>query len=329
MSVFSIIVPVFNTEIYIRECIESVFAQTFSDYECILIDDGSTDGSPAICDEYAARDKRFKVIHQKNMGLSASRNNGVLMAHGEFIVFLDSDDIFFNDCALYNLYNVINENSAEVIYHSNVYFFSDDCVCDNIDAIKAENICYDIHSFIKEKEHNTRIILTGWSFSLNRKFILRNNLFFKENILHEDNHFAPRLLCSVEKIVINHHLFYGYRRQRQGSISFAMNSVRLLNMLAIINDLLFLMANEKVPYKKEIYALFCRIYWLGVLGAISTFRDNNQDVQNNIIQELKKVSFCVLYQKKPKYILLFLYIKIFGIRNAINIRKYYRLLTKR
>jgi glycosyltransferase involved in cell wall biosynthesis len=329
MPVFSIIVPVFNTENYIRECIESVSAQTFSDYECILINDGSTDGSPAICVEYAVSDKRFMVIHQENMGLSASRNNGVLMAHGEFIIFLDSDDVFFNDYALYNLYNVINENSAEVIYHSNVHFFSDDYVYDNIDAIKTENTCYDIHSFIKEKEHNPHIILTSWSFSLNRKFILRNNLFFKENILHEDNHFAPRLLCAVEKIVINHHLFYGYRRQRQGSISFAMNSVRLLNMIAIINDLLFLRINEKVSYKKEIYALFCRIYWLGILGTLSIFKDNNKDVQNNIIQELKKVSFCVLYQKKPKYILLYLYIKIFGIRNAINIRKYYRFLTKR
>ena len=88
----SIIVPVYKVEQYLRRCLDSIAAQTFTDWECILIDDGSPDKSGAICDEYAAKDKRFRVIHQKNAGVSAARNVGLDAAYGEWICFCDSDD---------------------------------------------------------------------------------------------------------------------------------------------------------------------------------------------------------------------------------------------
>ncbi|MCI5606734.1 MAG: glycosyltransferase [Treponema sp.] len=88
----SIIVPVYNVEKYLKRCIDSILAQTFTDFECILIDDGSPDNCPAICDEYAKADKRIKVIHQENKGVSAARNAGLDTAKGEWIGFVDSDD---------------------------------------------------------------------------------------------------------------------------------------------------------------------------------------------------------------------------------------------
>lgn len=92
MPKLSVIVPVYNTEKYIRECIDSVLAQTFTDFELILVDDGSTDGSGVICDEYADKDPRIKVIHQENGGATAARRNGVNRACGGYIAFVDSDD---------------------------------------------------------------------------------------------------------------------------------------------------------------------------------------------------------------------------------------------
>ena len=88
----SIIVPVYNVEQYLRRCLDSIRAQTFTDWECILIDDGSPDASGAVCDEYAAKDCRFRVIHQENRGVSAARNAGLDAARGEWIAFVDSDD---------------------------------------------------------------------------------------------------------------------------------------------------------------------------------------------------------------------------------------------
>ena len=88
----SIIVPVYKVEKYLNRCVDSILAQTFTDFECILVDDGSPDGCPAICDEYAKKDNRIKVIHQENKGVSAARNAGLDMAKGEYILFVDSDD---------------------------------------------------------------------------------------------------------------------------------------------------------------------------------------------------------------------------------------------
>lgn len=88
----SIIVPIYNMEQYLRKCLDSILAQTLADYECWLIDDGSTDASPAICDDYAARDARFRVVHKENAGVSAARNTGLDNARGELLGFIDPDD---------------------------------------------------------------------------------------------------------------------------------------------------------------------------------------------------------------------------------------------
>lgn len=105
MPKISIIIPVYNVEKYLPECIESIIAQDFPDFECLLVDDGSTDGSGALCDIYAARDSRFRVFHQQNQGVSAARNRGIAEALGEWISFVDSDD--WLDCSyLSNLLSV-------------------------------------------------------------------------------------------------------------------------------------------------------------------------------------------------------------------------------
>lgn len=94
----SIIVPVYNVEEYLSECVDSVLNQTYSDIEVILVDDGSTDQSGNICDEYAEMDSRIKVIHKKNEGVSAARNTGIETASGERIIFVDSDDCLHRVC---------------------------------------------------------------------------------------------------------------------------------------------------------------------------------------------------------------------------------------
>ena len=92
MPTISVIVPVYNVEPWLKENLESIRTQSFTDYECILVDDGSTDGGPALCDKYARNDDRFKVIHKPNGGLSDARNAGIGIATGEYLGFVDSDD---------------------------------------------------------------------------------------------------------------------------------------------------------------------------------------------------------------------------------------------
>lgn len=110
----SIIIPVYNTEKYLRKCVESVIKQTYQDFEIIIIDDGSNDSSPALCDSLAIENPKIKVIHQKNAGLSAARNKGLEISSGDYILFLDSDD-YMNENALQNLLEVQQKYQADLV----------------------------------------------------------------------------------------------------------------------------------------------------------------------------------------------------------------------
>jgi glycosyltransferase involved in cell wall biosynthesis len=114
MPEVSVIVPVYNVEKYLVKCLDSIFSQSYQDYEVIVVDDGSNDGSSRICDKYVLQDRRMKVIHQNNMGLSAARNTGLSLATGKYIMFLDSDDYVYENC-LANLMNFGNHEPDFVI----------------------------------------------------------------------------------------------------------------------------------------------------------------------------------------------------------------------
>ncbi|MBR5160328.1 MAG: glycosyltransferase family 2 protein, partial [Thermoguttaceae bacterium] len=114
MPAISVIIPVYNVEPYLRECLDSVVNQTFRDIEIICVNDGSTDGSPAILEEYAAKDSRIIIIHQQNGGLSAARNSGMNAAKGDFILFVDSDD-YIKQNTLEITYNAAIESGAEMV----------------------------------------------------------------------------------------------------------------------------------------------------------------------------------------------------------------------
>lgn len=114
MPVFSVIVPVYNGEQYLHKCVDSILSQTFSDLELILVDDGSTDNCPKICDEYAMKDSRVKVIHQVNQGVSIARNMGLSEATGEYVAFCDGDDYYKNNL-LERTYEIAKEKDAEVV----------------------------------------------------------------------------------------------------------------------------------------------------------------------------------------------------------------------
>jgi len=120
----SVIVPVYNSEKYLSDCIESIVTQTYSNLEIILIDDGSTDSSPYICDEFAKRDDRIVVIHQQNAGVSNARNKGLDIATGEIVTFVDSDDTIDSD--MYDfLLNLMIENDADITHCGYKHIYAD------------------------------------------------------------------------------------------------------------------------------------------------------------------------------------------------------------
>lgn len=162
MPLVSIIVPVYNSEKYLERCFDSIISQKFKDFECIVVDDGSKDNSPSICDKYAEKDSRFIVLHIQNSGVSAARNVGLSVARGDFIGFVDSDDW-------------IDENMFVQLYQDAITFKADVAICGAFD------INYGKHNEIltgKEANlvmFNPNEIMRGYSFTrLIKRSVLRN-----------------------------------------------------------------------------------------------------------------------------------------------------------
>ena len=124
-NLVSVIIPVYNVELYLHKCIDSVLNQTLRQIEVILVDDGSPDGSPAICDEYALKDARIKVIHKENEGLGYARNSGIEVATGEYITFLDSDD-YLSENTLEVLYTYAKNNNLDIVRAARNQFHEED-----------------------------------------------------------------------------------------------------------------------------------------------------------------------------------------------------------
>ena len=120
MPEISVIIPVFNVEAYLPMCIESVLSQTFKNLEVILIDDGSTDTSGQICDNYAMRDSRIRVFHKKNEGQSIARNLGLEQSRGKYILYLDSDDCYIESDCIYKLFNVMEKDKYDFVLFCSV-----------------------------------------------------------------------------------------------------------------------------------------------------------------------------------------------------------------
>lgn len=212
---FSIIIPVYNVAPYLRECLDSVLAQTFTDWEAICVDDGSTDGSGAILDEYASNDMRFRVIHQTNAGVGAARNNGLDIANGNWILFLDSDDAWQQNL-LSTVVSMVKLYPGEKLFRFGYERFEDEF---NVNQINPKNIDCTVIDISKEISMHD---FFDYYFCC---FVYRRDLFdgirFPRYIRGEDRWVLNKIqLGRVNAIVGTDCRLYGYRN-RAGS---AMNS---------------------------------------------------------------------------------------------------------
>lgn len=231
---FSIIVPVYNIEKYLKQCISSILNQKFGDYEIILVDDGSTDSSGEICDFYQKQDKRIKVIHQKNGGQSSARNKGLLLANGKYVVFLDSDDLLFPD-GLQQVYEILTLEKVELLRIQAVYFYDGKLKGMGYHTSEKHD-CESGESFLL-RELTDEFCSTVWSYIFNREFLLNNNLFFVEKIFHEDEQFMPRCILKSKSIVTSDCLFYEYRIRKGSTMTKKNQTKNATDLLFIVDSL--------------------------------------------------------------------------------------------
>lgn len=229
----SVIVPVYNVERYLDDCVNSILCQTFQDFEILLVDDGSTDSSGILCDEWAAKDKRISVIHKANGGLSYARNAGTVKAQGQYICFLDSDDFIAKDW-LENLHTSIESSGADIA-KGGIFYVKDSAelnpFSDNIEAY--HTISFKKEETISSYEYLRRLInYEGYRCVTNHiiKAELCKNCPFPEGRTNEDHRVYFSYIKNSGKIFMGS--FCGlYYRQRTGSITNSYNPRFIANMV--------------------------------------------------------------------------------------------------
>lgn len=228
----SVIIPVYKVEQYLNECVDSVLRQTFTDFECILVDDGSPDGCPAICDEFAAKDNRVKVIHKENGGLSDARNAGINIATGEWLLFVDSDDKFADENVLSELYDFIKTDNAKIVFCPKFARFSVSIEPKFPNYTETSKLT---PSQLFDYVQASSISFAGWLFVTNSHHIKERNLYFTKGILHEDMDWIPRVLAATDELIsIFPHNFYLYR-MNDSSITSSFNTKRFESIIYIAN----------------------------------------------------------------------------------------------
>ena len=237
---FSIIVPVYNVQKYINECLDSILCQSYKNLEIILVDDGSPDSCPAICDEYAAKDSRIKVIHQANQGLSQARNAGIKASTGDYLLFVDSDDMLASGEVLKELSDFLQKSDNPITFCSDSFRVEEnqteaDFTLDQKTScdVREEQLFAPDELFAFSK--NKRGFLASWTFIIRRDFFIAHSLYFLPNLLYEDMEWFPRLLFAKPDLKVR--LFtrpYYLYRNNPASITHTFGQPHFESLIKII-----------------------------------------------------------------------------------------------
>lgn len=261
---FSVIVPVYNVEQYLPECLDSLLHQTYGDWEAICVNDGSTDGCAAILAEYAARDNRFHIITQPNGGLSAARNTGLDHANGDYILFLDSDD-WLETNALERIHSQLQTPPS--------------------DLRPLDMLCFGGWMGSKTEYPTSETFDTGWTYynrhalehhefpfvcvvlrCYRRQLLTDNQLTFRKGILHEDNLFTPQVCLAAKKTSVIPDLLYHYR-VRPGSIMTTRGMMSRESLITISNELSEKFGSKDGLDRTTVYRFLTQCYQMAFLGA--------------------------------------------------------------
>lgn len=282
----SIIVPIYNVAEYIEETLSNVLSQTFHDYELILVDDGSTDGSGEICDAFAMQDERIVVIHQKNAGVSAARNAGVSAAKGKYIGFVDSDDLI--EPKMFSvLVEIANCNGADVVQcrHNRLD------VVQNISGSGVERVING-KQFVREMfsyrggEYTNQVAL--WSKIYRRELFV--NVHFPEGRTYEDEQETYKLCLFAEKIVQIPDELYHYVR-RENSIITGISAKKMIDKQLALMDRMYYLSAQMPELREKCVSTFVG-YSKGIMCRLYEAKDdeNLQEAIGYVVQNQKQIA---------------------------------------
>lgn len=278
---FSIIIPVYKVERYLTQCIESVINQSYRNFELILVDDGSPDMCPVICDEYAKRYSQIKVIHKKNGGLSDARNCGIREAIGEYITFIDSDDFWRGKDVLKEINDIVKKNNkpdviiSDIIKyyeHKDKYLYPAIISSDKINGKNKQEVLK--YLFFKHAD---------MKMSACQKFI-KNDILkpikFETGLLSEDIDWTFKVYTLAQNICVYSKPYYCYRQQREGSITNTVSRKSFDSLMFIIETWSKKIPLLKIPEEEKQIYLGTLAYQLSILIMLYALINCDKDAKS-------------------------------------------------
>lgn len=323
MPKISIVVPVYNTSLYLKQCIESLINQDFSDYEIILVNDGSTDDSGSVCDFYSSKYSFITTIHKENGGPSDARNVGIERSTGEYILFVDSDD-FIHPNSLSNLYKTIHEMpEVDVIFLEAMKFFPNGEIVPFGEGFMKENIYG--KSQVEVLQHIASLNKFPGSACtklVRSKLIKTKNLYFKKGQLSEDIDWTLRLLLAANSFSYCSSYIYYYRQNRHGSIT---NTISLAHVTSLL-DILDYWTNKIATssFNSDMRSHFTAFLSYEYVMVILLYGNLNQFDKKTIQKKVKKYSWLLSTSRNKKVIVVRIVYKILGLELTAKLLSYYR-----
>lgn len=309
MIKISIIVTVYNIEKYISHCIESLLNQNYSEYEILLIDDGSTDRSAQICDDYSKKYKNIKTYHKENGGVSDARNIGIINAVGRYLLFVDGDDFIAENSLLYLVENLKKFPKTQVMFLEAFKYYINQAPI----SLKEGYCCEKINGQSKEKviKHLSELPKlpgSAWGKLVERNFIIKNNLFFEKGVVStEDIRWSIHLIKNAEYFSYCPTDFYYYRQERKDSVT---KNIKMRNVICIIDTIKKECSKDlSKPFQREINSLMAYEY---VMALYSLNFLNNSD-KKIVMNKLRSCSWVLDYSNTFKTKLVRKVESIFGV----------------
>lgn len=231
---FSIVVPVYNVEKYLNQCVDSILMQTEKNYELILVDDGSSDNSSNICDEYARNDSRIRVIHKPNGGQADARNAGLAVVAGSYVIFIDSDDFITDNNFLTEVKEKALQQYDIILYGCKKYF---EATC------KSGNLSFSIPDFKPDESYGQRLqklvnsgafSCAAWSKAIKASLLLEKGITFEKDNKVEDQEWYFHVINVAHSMVGINKPYIAYR-QREGSISKTVGDKNITDLLGVLS----------------------------------------------------------------------------------------------
>ncbi len=291
-ELITIIIPVYKVEEYLERCIESIINQTYNNLEIILVDDGSPDNCGKICDEYQTKDKRIKVIHKENGGVSAARNDGIEASSGQYIAFIDSDD-YINKEYIEGLYSNLKKNDCDISICS--YNETNEYTYSIQETIESEAHVYNSEQIMEKLLYQREIYTSVWC-KLFKRELFENVVFPIESNIGEDLATVYKLIAKSKKIVYSNAKNY-YYFQRDNSLIKSQFKIQRMNCIKYIYEMIDIINNK---YPKLLPAAHNRLFMEAVFIIIQIPKKEYKDEYQQLKGIIKKYRKEVLKDKKSK-----------------------------